>query len=862
MGARKIQIINVRLLILALILILKPTMSYAAGKNQVVNFDIPAKPLASALKDFARQSGLQVSLDASIVAGKNATAIKGERLPGDALSQLLSGSGLKWRYTDNGTILVEAPKSRTSILSDGSTELGTVFVQEKEDLHQQIYDEPSSTSIIGRTEMDRNGPRHVSEILQTTPGVATVTNEQNPGVAVQVRGLKDFGRVNMNIDGMRQNFQRSGHQQRNGEMFFDTEFLSMVEISKGPSSDVGGAGATGGVATFRTIEANDVIASDERIGGRLRANTGVGGWANGQEPSGSLALAARPTENTDVLLAYSQRNSSEYEPGKEGNAIRTTAGYDVPANVVNGTGQDMESILFKAGWDLTEYQRLKFTFINTEANYKESAQQNNSQAYKAYTCTKQFYIDAGYCDDFEYDPEDVYPISSTNKVKNQNYALDYQYQGNSPYIDLAAKGYFVTTKNDYEAVSQSVHTKTQTDTIGGFAKNSTYFELGEQTDMDWLFGIEGFRDTTTPSTDSTTLTGDQITAANGVTPKGNRYIISAFTSASLHYSDWLEVTPGVRYDYYRLWGVTNYQTPGKNDYYSVDVDHTQGKWLPTLGIAVTPWQPLQIFANAGLGWRPPAITETLISGAAPGHSIAVTSYPNWNLKPEETQSWEVGFNLNFDRIFTARDSFKFKLVHFNSDTENYIFLASGIGTPGANMPSLFSSMFANSLDTITFKGEELSLNYDARVWYTGLEITRMEREGDLVTTYYPAGGAPDEHYVNNWVDSSMYYPLPPEYTGALTLGTRLFSQTVDLGMQLRYTDKSGSPTGKDFETYEYIDSSWVLDLYGDWQINQDLSAGFNLKNVMDRQYIMASGDALVKTYAPGRALTAHMQWNF
>lgn len=847
-------------LLVFLLLLTSAKKSYA----EPYSLEIPSQSLSSALNSFARQTNHQVSVRAELLIGQTNPSVSGTYTLESALNQLLANTLLSYSITPNGTILIQSTESQPA---SSETQLTPVFVVEKTSPSQKMYETPNGSTAIGRTEIDRTGPRHASEILQATPGVATVTNEQNPAVAVQIRGLKDFGRVNMNIDGMRQNFQRSGHQQRNGEMFFDTEFLSSVEISKGPSSGMGGAGATGGVATFRTIEADDIIDQDEHIGGRLRANTGVGGWANGQELSGSLTLAARPTKNTDVLLAYSQKNSGEYEPGQEGSAISgPNKGLQSPASIVNGTGQDMQSILFKTGWDMTEYQRLKFTFINTEAKYSESAQQNTEQTYAEYFCNQNGHASMPeyqeYCSQ-EYDPNNVYPISSRSIVENQNYALDYQYLGDSPYLNLEAKSYFVTTKNDYESLSQDVHSKTQTDTIGGFVKNNAYFELGEKTDLDWQIGLEAFKDKTEPQTGSTTLTGDQIESANGVTPEGNRTITSAFTSATLHYSDWLEITPGLRYDQYHLWGVTNYQASTET-YNSVDVDHSRNKWLPTLGIAITPWQPLQLFANAGLGWRPPAITETLISGSAPGHSTAVNTYPNWTLKAEETQSWEVGFNLTFDRIFTTRDSFKLKLVHFHTDTENYIFLSNNIGIPGSKAPSLFNSMFANSLDTVTFKGEELNLDYDAEIWYGRLQVTRIERIGNLRTYYYPAGGSPnDGYYLNNYLtESSLYNPLPPEYTGSLNLGARLFAKALDLGMQLRYTDKSGSPTGQDYETYEYIDSSWVLDLYGNWQIARNLSAGFNLKNVADRQYIMASGDAVVKTYAPGRTLTAHMQWNF
>ena len=52
------------------------------------------------------------------------------------------------------------------------------------------------------------------------PGVSTEENADDPATAINVRGLQDFGRVAVTIDGARQNFQRSGHN-ANGMFYFE-----------------------------------------------------------------------------------------------------------------------------------------------------------------------------------------------------------------------------------------------------------------------------------------------------------------------------------------------------------------------------------------------------------------------------------------------------------------------------------------------------------------------------------------------------------------------------------------------------------------------------------------------------------------
>lgn len=70
------------------------------------SFDISVQPLDSALISFGQQSGLQVSVDPGLVASRYSQAVKGRMSSEQALSALLSGSGVEWRY-EQGTLVFE-----------------------------------------------------------------------------------------------------------------------------------------------------------------------------------------------------------------------------------------------------------------------------------------------------------------------------------------------------------------------------------------------------------------------------------------------------------------------------------------------------------------------------------------------------------------------------------------------------------------------------------------------------------------------------------------------------------------------------------------------------------------------------------
>lgn len=86
--------------------------------------------------------------------------------------------------------------------------------------------------------------------------------------------MQDFGRVNMMIDGMRQDFVQNGHMQRNGEMYVDSELLSEVVVERGVVHGVHGTGAMAGSVDFRTLDFGDVLREGRDIGLKLRARPG------------------------------------------------------------------------------------------------------------------------------------------------------------------------------------------------------------------------------------------------------------------------------------------------------------------------------------------------------------------------------------------------------------------------------------------------------------------------------------------------------------------------------------------------------------------------------------------------------------
>ncbi|CFV21291.1 putative TonB dependent receptor protein [Yersinia enterocolitica] len=367
-----------------------------------------------------------------------------------------------------------------------------------------VYDELHSVSEISREQLDNRPARHAADILEQTPGVYSSVSQQDPALSVNIRGMQDYGRVNMNIDGMRQNFMKSGHGQRNGVMYIDPEILSNVVIEKGASSGVGGAGVIGGVATFNTINASDFLEPGKEIGGKIRAITGD----NGTNFIGSAALALG-NEYGDLLIAVSERNLSDYWPGNKGTLGDIRFGtatelfsYDLKNNKVPFSNYKMHSQLVKLGGNLPADQRLVFSYLQTQISSPN----------------------AGFMTTVKEGPgrgRHGWLSSSTSDVANRNIGLDYSLKPEHiAWLDLTAKIYYVDTNdktdthNAHVVFRDKFWTQTRLSTRGLQLQNTNFFALADYHQFRLNYGLEWFSDRSTGSSTRESMLGITPPPAN------------------------------------------------------------------------------------------------------------------------------------------------------------------------------------------------------------------------------------------------------------------------------------------------------------------------------------------------------------
>lgn len=100
-------------------------VSGSTSAQRATSFSIPSQSLAAALTQFGRQSGMQVSVHSDVLGGLSTQGVSGVMTAGQALTQLLSGSGLIFTFSGN-TVVVQKP-SQSGV--PGAVQLDPVQVQ-------------------------------------------------------------------------------------------------------------------------------------------------------------------------------------------------------------------------------------------------------------------------------------------------------------------------------------------------------------------------------------------------------------------------------------------------------------------------------------------------------------------------------------------------------------------------------------------------------------------------------------------------------------------------------------------------------------------------------------------------------------
>lgn len=607
-------------------------------------------------------------------------------LLGSAALLVLSGAGADAQVVEPDTpVLVgeagAGPASEGAAVSEparqtkGATALDQITVVSRTD--ETAIETMASVSHVDQEQLERRMATTPQGLLFGVPGVSMQSDANRAASSVNIRGLQDFGRVAVIIDGARQNFQRSGHGTQS--MFWlDPELVQQVDVIRGPVANTYGSGAIGGVVVFETKDAEDFLRP-----GETWAASATGQYeTNGEGWTTSSTGAYRFNDAFDVLGNFVWREYQDYQDGN---------GDDVA-----GSGFDVLSGLLKTTIRPTDTSDLKLGWIGSSDSWTEGA--------------------------------DTYSLDSEQNVFTGRYHVTDE---DESWLDLHVNGSFSRTGLDQTYLTDVARYDSQTglpivvpagaqttydvDTAGLDLWNTSRFDTGSLA-HELTYGGDWVSDdvvTTSPEG------GMDI-----YTPSGKRRVAGAYIQEKLTW-DWLEVVGALRYDSYKL---------------DSDVGETSGDRLsPRITVGVSPFEQtglsgLQVYGTYAEGYRSPSLSETLISGLHP-NGVVFPFLPNPNLRPETAKTWEAGLNYLADGIIDGDDSLRLKAAYYTNDIDDYIGgteISIFEGNPDCpffpppyypTIPTCFQYQnFANA----RINGFELEGLYDAAWGFAGLTLSVID----------------------------------------------------------------------------------------------------------------------------------------
>ncbi|MEM9371516.1 MAG: TonB-dependent receptor, partial [Pseudomonadota bacterium] len=164
-----------------------------AHAQTVRPFQIAPQGLSSAIEVFSEQSGLQVAAPGDGLAGLRTGGVRGTFEARSALDQLISGTGLRYRFTGVSSVLL-VKQDPVPSAADGEVVLSPITVL-GQNFGLDRSDAPASIKSFSSDEIEQRNINQVTDVLDQTPNVNVVNAATPAFFQVAIRGISDFGNV-------------------------------------------------------------------------------------------------------------------------------------------------------------------------------------------------------------------------------------------------------------------------------------------------------------------------------------------------------------------------------------------------------------------------------------------------------------------------------------------------------------------------------------------------------------------------------------------------------------------------------------------------------------------------------------------
>lgn len=845
------------------------TVAHAQSGNGAVvqGFDIPAATLEEALRIYMRQSGVQVSWSGIDGTAIRVNAVKGNLSAAAALSRLLEGTGLTYRFTAATSAILEAAPRADA----GTVQLGTLRVEGANDGagggargaggtvagnagEGRTFTGAQSTAYFSRERIERFRGTSPGDFLSGTPGVLNGDNRNSGALDVNIRGMQGMDRVPVVIDGsLQQSTVYRGYSGVAGRTYLDPDLVGSVTIEKGPSAAADGVGATGGLVRVDTIGAKDLIAEGNDFGIRFRgglsgnnvappptATPGTGtGSAERFDRPGALDLggwnfsvaAAGRVGDIELVGAVARRKLGNYfggehgtvPPGGTGTLGNVLQRYNLGEEVLS-TSQDNSSYLLRGTWRFGDGHGIDLSYVRYESDFGEMMPSQIIRFGGALQAPLSRAEVNTYTARYRWDPD------STDLI---NLKIDAWKTDSFTSIETLYRYVF---PNGNVSVTDAAYQSQSTRWGVNLSNRSTLHTPLGRLDLD--YGGSYAREDMTPPRGWDTYKGNSGYTSFVEPRHGWRDEFSGFIAGELKPNDWVTFNAALRYTNTVSQDLTETHTWAGTPQVEVTGYNRESNagFAPIASFLIEPVKGLQFYARYAEAIRNPSLFES---------TTGFSFYPDPRnpIRPEHARTSEVGANLQLANLAKAGDLLQAKLAYFSNDIDDY--LTRGISE---GMTSIIN------IEKARLQGVEASFQYDAGVVFADF--------GGTYYTFKQFCGTNHTCREGGTADSYVPAHLPPKLSLNVNAGVRLLDERLTLGGRYRHVGGrdtpiitfGGSMTSIDWSPYD------LFDAYGSFDISDDLRLDVAIDNLTDRYYMDALTLGLMPS--PGRTVRIGMTAGF
>ena len=278
-GGAQLEGIGHRLIQPGTFLVLACAAMATQAQTAVVHFDLPRQPLADSLRAIGSQTHTNILFDPPLVAGREAPALKADMTPQQALSRLLSGTGIEFDYLSETTVVLAAQSAlgagsgtmnglkvsaghavgvaamdRRASSADAVAPEEVLVTAQKKD--ERLQDVPVPMTVIDAQSLTSNNQFHLQDYYASVPGL-TLAQDSRGAPSISIRGVTTGVAVTsttgITIDDVP--FGASSVSPAfNPAPDVDPNDLARIEVLRGPQGTLYGASSLGGLVKYVTIE--------------------------------------------------------------------------------------------------------------------------------------------------------------------------------------------------------------------------------------------------------------------------------------------------------------------------------------------------------------------------------------------------------------------------------------------------------------------------------------------------------------------------------------------------------------------------------------------------------------------------------